>query len=119
MFHYSKQFGVKYSDDMLRDHQINNSYLIKINNQLVRYMNACTHLKNQYTERFNNGENVKEEYLAAVKKIKYQDYIDYEDLKTLRKEYLHWSSSATKFGLGPREGGVKNAAERNRKIQNG
>jgi hypothetical protein len=119
MFHYSKQFGVKYLISKLSDHQINNSYLIKINNQLVHYMNACTHLRNQYIERLNNGENVKEEYLAAVKKIKYQDYIDYEDLKTLRKEYLHWSSSATKFGLGPREGGVKNATERTRKIQNG
>ncbi|MDN3671792.1 DUF2235 domain-containing protein [Flavobacterium branchiarum] len=119
MFHYSKQFDVAYKNLSLNDHKIKSSFLITVNNQLVRYINACSHLRNQYVIRFNSGENITNEYLAAIKKIKYQDYINEDDLKTLRNEYLHWSSSATKFGYGPKVGGIKNAIERNRNIQYG
>jgi len=119
MFHYSKQFDVIYSADMLNDHQIQDPFLIRVYNQLLQYSNACTHLRNQYVPRFNAGENITDEYLAEAKKLKYQDFIDTEDLKTLRREYLHWSASATKFGLGPRSGGIEKATERNRNIQYG
>ncbi|WP_281234439.1 hypothetical protein [Flavobacterium gelatinilyticum] len=69
--------------------------------------------------RFNAGENIAKEYLQEVRKIKYEDFINEDDLKKLRLEYLHWSASATKFGLGPRLGGINKATERTRKTQNG
>lgn len=119
MFHYSKQFDVFYAEDMLNDHKIKDNFLSNVNKQLVHYINVCTHLRNQYVKRFNTGENIVLEYLAEVKKIKYQDFIGTDNLKKLRKEYLHWSASATKFGLGPRLGGIKKATERTRNIQNG
>jgi hypothetical protein len=120
MFHYSEQFDVFYSKAMLLRQLIEDSFLTRnVYEPLKHYINACTHLRNQYVSRFNNGENITKEYQEEIKKIKYQDYIEEEDLKQLRKEYLHWSASATKFGLGPRMGGVKNATERTRQTQNG
>lgn len=119
MFYYSKFFDVKYKNVSLEDNQIKNSFLMNVYDQLRDYTNACTRFRNQYVDRYNSGENIQAEYLAAVKKIRYQDFIAPEDLKKLRNEYLHWSSSATKFGYGPKVGGVKNGAERNRNIQYG
>jgi uncharacterized protein (DUF2235 family) len=119
MFHYSEQFEVIYAADMVADHQIQDPFLINVNKQLVHYINTRTHLRNQYVQRFNAGEKVTKEYLEEIKKIRYHDFININDLKTLRREYLHWSASATKFGLGPRLGGIKNATERTRNIQNG
>ncbi|GAA3757731.1 DUF2235 domain-containing protein [Flavobacterium ginsengiterrae] len=119
MFHYSKQFDVLYSEDMLKDNKIKDNFLSNVNKQLVDYIKSCTLLRNQYVKRFNKGENVQKEYLDEIKKIHYKDFIDLDDLKTLRRDYLHWSSSATKFGLGPRLGGIKKATERTRNIQNG
>ena len=90
-----------------------------VDKQLVHYINTCTHVRNQYVKRFNEGENVQKEYVTEVKKMHYKDFIHTNDLKTLRREYLHWSASATKFGLGPRVGGIKKATERTRNIQYG
>ncbi|AWK05204.1 DUF2235 domain-containing protein [Flavobacterium crocinum] len=119
MFHYSKQFDVIYKTLNVNDHKIQDPFLIDVNKQLVHYINTCTRLRNQYFKSFKEGENIVKEYLAEVKKIRYQDFIDLKDLKKLRREYLHWSASATKFGLGPRLGGIKIATQRTRNIQNG
>lgn len=119
MFHYSKQFDVTYLSKKIEQNKIQEPFLMDVDKQLVHYINTCTHLRNQYVKRFNTGENIEKEYVTEVKKIHYKDFIHANDLKTLRREYLHWSASATKFGLGPRVGGIKKATERTRNIQYG
>lgn len=101
MFFYSKQFGVIYDDLIItNNHEIEDPFLQKVYNQLLNYMVACNDLRNSYV-RQNSWDS--EKYLAELRQISYNDYIDFEDLKTLRNEYLHWSVKANQFGLGSRE----------------
>ncbi|SEN01511.1 Uncharacterized alpha/beta hydrolase domain [Chryseobacterium taichungense] len=119
MFHYSKQFGVKYLEDIINDnHKIQEFFLIKINSQLTGYMNACNEVRNTYIQEYNKN-NTSGDYIDKLKRISYLDYIRPEDLKKLRHQYLHWSASVTKTGLGPRVGFVTDARNRKRKIQYG
>ncbi|WP_336689667.1 MULTISPECIES: phospholipase effector Tle1 domain-containing protein [unclassified Chryseobacterium] len=118
MFHYSKQFGVKYDEKSLKSHTIQDVFLMKVYNQLLGYMNACNQLRSGYVEEYNKT-NSSGDYVEKLKTLQYEDFIDPNDLKTLRNQYLHWSASVTKFGLGPRVGKVANGKERKRNIQDG
>ena len=120
MFNISKQeqFGVKYDTDAMKDHAINDPFLIVVNNQLQAYMNACNTLRNSYITEYNKN-NSAGHYLEKIKAINYEDYLKFEDLETLRNKYLHWSASVTKFGFDPKVGEVTNGKNRKRKIQPG
>ncbi|MCP2028634.1 hypothetical protein L1276_003804 [Flavobacterium sp. HSC-32F16] len=101
MFFYSKQFGVIYNENKRSKlHEIEDPFLQKVYNQLLNYMVTCNDLRNSYVKQ-NSWDS--EKYLAELRQISYLDYIDFEDLKTLRNEYLHWSVKANEFGLGSRE----------------
>lgn len=101
MFYFSNKLGVQYNEVKITDnHQINNPFLQEIYNQLLNYMVACNDLRNEY---IRNKPKLDKEYLKELRQISYLDYINTEDLKTLRNEYLHWSVKANKFGLETRE----------------
>lgn len=64
--------------------------------------------------------------MDEIKGISYLDYIQEEDLKKLRKEYLHWSVKTNKMGLNikgqkhdPSVEGAIAAKYRKRHIQDG
>lgn len=128
VFHYSqneKTGGVKYLDNSLKRHQIEGEFLTRIYNQLIRYMNTCNDLRNEYIAKYLRGESVSD-YLTEIKKISYLDFVDEQDLKKLRHEYLHWSVKANRTGLGaksqrdaPKKEGALEAKYRKRHIQNG
>ncbi len=118
MFHYSKQLDVKYKENAISDHKIQDSFLSKIYNQLLGYMNACNNLRNTYIEEYNKT-NSSGDYVEKLKALSYEEYVDPQDLKILRNQYLHWSASVTKLGLGPRIGKVANGKDRKRNIQDG
>jgi Uncharacterized alpha/beta hydrolase domain (DUF2235) len=131
MFHYSqdeKTGGVKYINERInKKHSIKGDLLTRIYNQLINYMNACNDLRNQYVEKYIKGENPSvAEYLAEIKKISYLDFLEEQDLKDLRHQYLHWSVKANQLGLGaksqnnaPKKEGALEAKYRKRHIQNG
>jgi len=101
MFFYSSQFGVCYDDLIIKKfHEIEDPFLQKVYNQLLNYMVACNNLRNTYVRERSNDTA---KYLNQLRQISYLDYINSEDLKTLRNEYLHWSVKANEFGLGSRE----------------
>lgn len=120
MFYYSgqDQFGVKYSQKGIDNHKITDIFLIDIYSQLTNYMNACNTLRNTYVAEFNKS-NSSGDYLSKIKTLHYEDFVDLDQLKTLRNKYLHWSASATKIGYGPRVGKVVSGKERIRNIQYG
>lgn len=101
MFFFSDHFGVKYDGVKISDnHEINNPFLQGVYNQLMKYMQACSDLRNKYImEKSTDSQS----YLNELRQISYLDYINEKDLKTLRNEYLHWSVKANKFGLETRE----------------
>lgn len=130
MFHYSqdeKTGKVKYKTTALNDHKIEDELLTRIYNQLLNYMNACNDLRNKYVEQYKNKENPSvSEYITEIKKISYLDFVDEQDLKDLRHQYLHWSVKANQLGLGaksqnnaPKKKGALEAKYRKRHIQNG
>ncbi len=128
MFHYSKQFGVKYLDYKLTDnYAIDDSFIENINSQLWNYINNCNAKRNQYVEEFKKGSHPSaKQYMDEIKGISYLDYIQEEDLKKLRKEYLHWSVKTNKMGLNikgqkhdPSVEGAVGAKYRKRHIQDG
>jgi hypothetical protein len=101
MFFFSGYFGVKYDTAKIeKKHEINNPFLQGVYNQLMGYMQTCSDLRNDY---IRNKPTLIQEYLNELRQISYLDYINPEDLKTLRNEYLHWSVKANKFGLETRE----------------
>jgi len=130
MFHYSqdeKTGGVKYLENSLQRHKIEGDLLTRIYNQLINYMNACNELRNQYVKKYIHGDNPSvAEYLAEIKKISYLDFIEEQDLKDLRHQYLHWSVKANQIGLSakpnndaPKKEGALEAKYRKRNIQDG
>lgn len=101
MFYYSAQFGVKYDDVIIKNkHEITNPFLLQVYYQLLDYMVACNDLRNKYVREKSTDS---QSYLNELRQISYLDYINEQDLKTLRNEYLHWSVKANKFGLDTRE----------------
>lgn len=120
MLYYSSQdqFGVKYSQKGMDNHKITDPFLIEIYEKLRNYMNACNTLRNTYVAEYNKS-NSSGDYLSKIKALHYEDFVDLDQLKTLRNKYLHWSASATKIGYGPRVGKVVSGKERIRNIQYG
>lgn len=115
MFHYSKQFGVKYIESIIKNiHKIDSEPLTRVYNQLLVYMNACNQKRNDYIEDKISGN-----YIQDIKKISYLDFIKEEDLKKLRNEYLHWSVDYGGFVNGQNVSGVLPAFKRKRTIQDG
>lgn len=103
MIEYSKQFQVVYEDSKINDYQITDPFINTIYIQLSHYLYACHTLRNGYIRRSDEGEKVNvQEYLEALGKISYLDYIDTDDLKELRNRYLHWSANLSETGRGPR-----------------
>ncbi|KAF2082932.1 hypothetical protein [Flavobacterium sharifuzzamanii] len=101
MFFFSDYFGVKYDGDIIdKQHEIKESFLQEVYNQLMGYMYACSEVRNRYIREKSNDSA---SYLKELRQISYLDYISEKDLKTLRNEYLHWSVKANKFGLEMRE----------------
>ncbi|MBS7230989.1 DUF2235 domain-containing protein [Flavobacterium psychroterrae] len=101
MFFYSEQFGVCYNDSKIKKlHELEDPFLQKVYNQLLNYMVACNDLRNKYVREKSQDAT---KYLTELRQMSYLDYIDPEDLKTLRNEYLHWSVKANEFGLERRE----------------
>ena len=115
MFHYSKQFGVKYKEIFIeKNHKIEGEPLTTIYNQLLVYMNACNQKRNDYIEGKISGN-----YIQDIKKMSYLDFIKEEDLKKLRNGYLHWSVDYGGFVNGQNVSGVLPASKRKRTIQDG
>lgn len=81
-------------------------------------MNACNNLRSTYVEEFNKS-NSSGNYIAKAKELSYSNSFDMDHLKTVRNKYLHRSASVTKFGLGPKVGGITDAKDRKRNVQNG
>ncbi|WP_163397645.1 phospholipase effector Tle1 domain-containing protein [Flavobacterium fluviatile] len=101
MFFFSDHFGVKYDTNIIENkHEISDVFLQGVYNQIMNYMKACSDLRNEYIK---NKPTLAQEYLNELRQLSYLDYINPEDLKTLRNEYLHWSVKANKFGLETRE----------------
>ncbi|EKB62065.1 T6SS phospholipase effector Tle1-like catalytic domain-containing protein [Bergeyella zoohelcum] len=114
MFHYSKQFGIKYLETIIKNTHNIVGTLVPIYNQLLTYTNACNQKRNDYVKGRISGN-----YIIDMKTINYLDFIKEEDLKKLRNEYLHWSVGYGELVNGENVSGVLPASQRKRKIQNG
>lgn len=121
MFEYSKQFDVKYDENIISRQQIKDSFIQNISSGLNAYIVNCNDLRNQYVKDYNKGKRPSDsKYIAESKKYSYLDAeISTDDLKKLRNLYLHWSANLATFGMGPRISGAKPASERKRYILNG
>ncbi|MBE0393697.1 phospholipase effector Tle1 domain-containing protein [Flavobacterium sp. PL002] len=116
MIMVSKQFDVKYDGELEKKKtNISDPFIANVFNQLTQYSKAVMAHRNDAIKENKNAQ----QYIAESAKISYLDYIDAEDLKRLRHEYLHWSVKADKFGLGPRFDGVLPVEKRNREIHHG
>lgn len=116
MIMVSKQFDVKYDENLEKQKtNISDPFIANVFNQLTQYSRAVMTHRNDAIKENKNAQ----QYIAESAKISYLDYIDTEDLKRLRHEYLHWSVKADKFGLGPRFDGVLPVEKRNREIHHG
>ncbi|MFV0532010.1 MAG: phospholipase effector Tle1 domain-containing protein [Flavobacteriales bacterium] len=115
MFHYSKQFEVKYLENRIKkEHKIIGGILERVHSQLINYMNACNQKRNEYVEGKTKGN-----YVQDIKAIRYQDFMDEDLLKKLRNQYLHWSVEYGSLVNGERTSGVLPASQRKRNIQAG
>ena len=121
MFEFSKQFNVKYNPSIEKDNSITDNFILKISSQLLGYIQKCNELRNKYVNLYNEGANPSEQqYVKTAKEYSYLDsFINMEDLKKLRREYLHWSSNMAIFGMGPRESGALTNSQRKRYIIDG
>ena len=59
------------------------------------------------------------QYLKEVKTINYKSFISPDELKELRKNYLHWSVKSNLIGLSARHEGALPENERKRENQDG
>lgn len=90
--------------------KINDPFIEKIQSQLGAYLNEkVVGHRNKYVIQYNEnrGHNkklkeIEKQYMQETIDIKYQDYIDWEDLKRLRNEYLHWSANILSVANIPR-----------------
>lgn len=115
MFTYSKYFGTIYDEIIIKeDHLISDTFLRRIQSQLLDYMYACNEERNAFFKREEKGN-----YLEHMRQFHYKDFIEIEDLKKLRKNYLHWSVNYGDFVHGEEVSGVVPESLRKRKIQPG
>lgn len=122
MVHYSKQFDVKYDENLVSRQEIKDAFIQGISSTLTSgYIVQCNSLRNQYVNDYNAHKNPSAgEYIAESKRYSYLDSnLDSGDLKKLRNRYLHWSANMDSIGMGPRVSGAKPLAERKRYILNG
>ncbi|MBZ4037319.1 DUF2235 domain-containing protein [Flavobacterium sp. 17A] len=108
MFHFSQDRKVQYTASKLTEtYSVKDEFIVKIKNNLNRYVNACNDLRNSYIEIYKGDlydkESLNRDYLWKLKKIAYWDYLDLESTQKLRNQYLHWSVKANEIGLGARE----------------
>lgn len=126
MVESSKTHGnVVYDGDMLIKHEIKDNFINSFYNQLVGYINACIDIRNLFVKEYNNNisqanfDTLSKEYIQEIKREHYSRYVELEDLKTLRNQYLHWSAKDNLFGLEPIKTGALPQNERKRNIQDG
>ena len=119
MFYYSKQFDVKYDENLVSRQQIKDGFIQEISNKLTaNYISQCNNLRNQYVNDYNAGKHPSAgQYINEAKNYSYLD--SDIDIKKLRNLYLHWSANLDTFGMGPGVSGPRPAAERKRYILNG
>lgn len=118
MFHYSAFFNVKYKNTAKKDHEITDPFMQRFNSQIWGYINACNSLRETYRREYLRS-NSAGDYISRIKTLSYIDFVDLDDLKTLRNEFLHWSANVSEFGYAPRVTDVAIGNERSRFIQNG
>lgn len=115
MFHYSKKFKIKYRDEVVNKMiNIQGKELTNIYNGLIRYMNTCNQMRNDYIDR-----KIKGNYIEDIKKKKYNSFVKWEDLKYLRNRYLHWSVIYGDIVHGQEVSEAVPHHQRKRKIQDG
>jgi hypothetical protein len=123
MIDESKRFEVVYLDNKIKDNSINDDFINRIMHQLAGYINTCAKVRNEYVDMYkkdNTGfEYLSKQYYDIIKEIHYIDYMDIDDLKKLRNEYLHWSVKTNLFGLEPRFKGALPQQQRKREIHHG
>ena len=105
--------------------QIKDNFINSFYNQLLGYINACINIRNLFVKEYNNNisqanfDALSKQYLSEIKKEHYSRYVELEDLKTLRNQYLHWSAKDNRIGLEPIKTGALPQNERKRNIQDG
>ena len=123
MINESKRFEVVYKESSLKKHEIKDSFINSIYNQILGYFGACAGIRNKYVSTFNSTKKDYEiysrVYLKDIKKEHYTNYVNERDLKRLRKEYLHWSVKSNLFGLSARNEGALKQENRKREIHHG
>lgn len=121
MFHFSDFFGVKYLDIQRKKNQITDTTITKISSHLQNYVEKCVDLRNNYVEKIKAGQKISSSaYVSTSKSYSYLNFnMNTNDLKDLRKGYLHWSANLDAFGMGPIVSGVHPSSERKRTILDG
>lgn len=121
MFHFSDFFGVKYLDRQRKKNKITDATVTKISSHLQGYVQKCVDLKNNYVTKAHSGQKVSSsDYVSTSKSYSYLNFnMNTNDLKDLRKGYLHWSANLDAFGMGPIVSGVHPSSERKRTILDG
>jgi hypothetical protein len=121
MFHFSDFFGVKYLDRQRKKNKITDATVTKISSHLQGYVQKCVDLKNNYATKAHSGQKVSSsDYVSTSKSYSYLNFnMNTNDLKDLRKGYLHWSANLDAFGMGPIVSGVHPSSERKRTILDG
>ena len=121
----SKRFDVVYDAIILTGYEIKDSFVNSMYNQLLGYVNACINIRNLFVDEYNNNksqsnfDDLSKQYLSEIKREHYSQYVELEDLKTLRNQYLHWSAKDNLYGLEPIRTGALPQNERKREIHNG
>ncbi|AZA61225.1 T6SS phospholipase effector Tle1-like catalytic domain-containing protein [Chryseobacterium indoltheticum] len=122
MFYFSDLFGVKYLDMQRKKNQITDDTVTKFSSQLQKYVEKCVDLRNSFVKKMQSGQKISSaEYVDKAKTYSYLNFINMntDDLKDLRKGYLHWSANLDAFGMGPIVSGVHPSSERKRTILDG
>lgn len=126
MVESSKAHGdVVYLKKQEEKNQIKDNFINSFYNQLRGYINACINIRNLFVKEYNNNisqanfDALSKQYLSEIKKEHYSRYVELEDLKTLRNQYLHWSAKDNRIGLEPIKTGALPQNERKRNIQDG
>jgi hypothetical protein len=121
MFYFSDFFGVKYLDIQRKRNQITDATVTKVSSQLQKYIEKCVDLRNSFVRKAQSGQKISSsEYVDTAKSYSYLNFnMNTNDLKDLRKGYLHWSANLDVFGMGPIVSGVHPSSERKRTILDG
>ena len=121
MFHFSDFFGVKYLDNQRKKNQITDGTVKTISSHLQPYIEKCVQLRNSFITNIKAGQQASaSDYISTSRGYSYLNFsMNLNDLKDLRKGYLHWSANLDAFGMGPIVSGVHPLSERKRTILDG